>query len=41
MWDLFICHASEDKESVARPVAEALARDKVLRTLHEETKSLS
>jgi hypothetical protein len=26
MRDLFICHASEDKESVARPLAEALAQ---------------
>jgi len=24
-WDLFICHASEDKEDIARPLAEALA----------------
>jgi hypothetical protein len=26
MWDLFICHASEDKESIAQPLAEALTR---------------
>ena len=25
-WDVFISHASEDKETVARPLAEALAR---------------
>ncbi|MBC7077440.1 MAG: TIR domain-containing protein, partial [Synergistales bacterium] len=25
-WDVFICHASEDKESVAKPLAEALKR---------------
>ena len=24
MWDVFICHASEDKDAVARPLAEAL-----------------
>jgi hypothetical protein len=24
MWDVFISHASEDKESVARPLAEEL-----------------
>ena len=24
VWDLFICHASEDKDAVARPLAEAL-----------------
>jgi TIR domain len=26
MWDLFICHASDDKETAARPLAEALTR---------------
>jgi len=26
MWDFFICHASEDKEEVARPLAQALSR---------------
>ena len=25
MWDLFICHASEDKDTVARPLALALS----------------
>lgn len=29
MWDVFISHASEDKETVARPLAEALARQGV------------
>ena len=24
MWDIFICHASEDKEEIARPLADAL-----------------
>lgn len=24
MWDIFICHAREDKEEIARPLAEAL-----------------
>ena len=24
MWDIFICHASEDKEAIARPLANAL-----------------
>lgn len=24
-WDVFICHASEDKEAVARPLANYLA----------------
>lgn len=24
MWDVFICHAWEDKEEIARPLAEAL-----------------
>ena len=23
-WDIFICHASDDKESLVRPLAEAL-----------------
>jgi hypothetical protein len=27
MWDLFICHASEDKEKIARPLAVALAKN--------------
>jgi hypothetical protein len=26
LWDVFICHASEDKETVARPLAEALRK---------------
>ena len=26
LWDLFICHASEDKSEIARPLAEALSR---------------
>lgn len=26
MWDVFISHASEDKEEIARPLAEALQR---------------
>jgi len=26
MWDIFICHASEDKEEVAKPLAEALIK---------------
>lgn len=26
MWDVFICHASEDKEEVAKPLAEALIK---------------
>ncbi|MBN2286361.1 MAG: leucine-rich repeat domain-containing protein [Tissierellales bacterium] len=26
-WDIFICHASEDKEEIARPLAEALRRN--------------
>ena len=25
-WDVFICHASEDKETFVRPLAEALQR---------------
>jgi len=35
MWDLFICHASEDKNQVARPLAEALTR-KGLRVWYDE-----
>ena len=35
MWDLFICHAGEDKDSVARPVAEAL-KTKNLRVWYDE-----
>ena len=27
MWDVFICHASEDKDAVARPLAHALAKE--------------
>lgn len=34
-WDLFICHASEDKESFARPLAESL-RGKGLRVWYDE-----
>jgi hypothetical protein len=26
MWDIFICHASEDKDAIARPLADALTR---------------
>ena len=26
MWDVFICHAWEDKESIARPLAYALQK---------------
>ena len=26
MWDIFICHASEDKDAIARPLADALAQ---------------
>ena len=34
-WDLFICHASEDKEVVARPLAEYL-REKGYRVWYDE-----
>jgi len=34
-WDVFVCHASEDKETVARPLAEALT-SKGLRVWHDE-----
>jgi len=34
-WDLFICHASEDKDSCARPLAEAL-RARGLRVWYDE-----
>lgn len=34
-WDVFICHASEDKESFVRPLAEAL-RAKGLRVWYDE-----
>lgn len=27
MWDVFICHASEDKEAIARPLAKDLVRE--------------
>ena len=36
MWDLFISHASEDKASVARPLAEIL-REKGIRVWIDET----
>ena len=35
MWDVFICHASEDKDAVARPLAEAL-RDAGLQVWYDE-----
>ena len=35
MWDVFICHASEDKDTVARPLAEALQK-KGLRIWYDE-----
>jgi hypothetical protein len=34
-WDLFICHASEDKEEIARPLAVSL-RNKGLRVWYDE-----
>jgi hypothetical protein len=34
-WDVFISHASEDKDAIARPLAEAL-RDKGLRVWYDE-----
>jgi hypothetical protein len=34
-WDLFICHASEDKEEIARPLAEAL-RNRGLKVWYDE-----
>jgi len=35
MWDVFICHASEDKEAVARPLAQALSQ-KGLKVWYDE-----
>jgi len=35
LWDVFICHASEDKDEVARPLAEALEK-KGLRVWYDE-----
>jgi hypothetical protein len=35
IWDLFICHASEDKDEIARPLAEGL-RAKGLRVWYDE-----
>jgi hypothetical protein len=35
LWDVFICHASEDKEAVARPLSEALQK-KGLRVWYDE-----
>jgi len=35
-YDIFICHASEDKNSIARPLAEALQR-KGLSVWYDET----
>jgi hypothetical protein len=35
LWDVFICHASEDKEAVARPLAEALQK-RGLRVWYDE-----
>lgn len=35
MWDVFICHASEDKDAVARPLAEAL-RDARIKVWYDE-----
>lgn len=35
MWDVFICHASEDKEAVARPLADALSQ-KGLKVWYDE-----
>src|SRR5437762_2444001 len=29
LWDVFICHASEDKEDFARPLADALRKEGV------------
>ena len=35
LWDVFISHASEDKEAIARPLAEAL-RSHGLRVWYDE-----
>jgi hypothetical protein len=35
MWDLFICHASEDKDGFVRPLAETL-RTKGLKVWYDE-----
>jgi len=35
LWDVFICHASEDKDAVARPLAEALQK-RGLRVWYDE-----
>jgi hypothetical protein len=35
LWDVFICHASEDKEAIARPLAEALQK-RGLRVWYDE-----
>jgi hypothetical protein len=34
-WDIFICHASEDKEEIVRPMAKALL-DEGLRVWYDE-----
>jgi hypothetical protein len=35
IWDVFVCHASEDKDAIARPLAETL-RSKGLRVWYDE-----
>ena len=37
MWDLFISHASEDKATVARPLAEAFAQSGLSVWFDEQT----